>query len=113
MERVKFIDKMAQGKLSRRQMLASAGAWGVGMMVLPRFARASGAPLTCLEWGGYDVEDYYASFVAKHGGGPNFSIFAGEEDALAKVRAGLQGRCHAPVQLLRRAICQRGPRDRH
>jgi spermidine/putrescine-binding protein len=90
MQRVKFIDKMAQGKLSRRQMLASAGAWGVGLTLLPKMGRASGAPLTCLEWGGYDVEDYYTSFVAKHGGGPNFSIFASEEDALAKVRAGFK-----------------------
>lgn len=88
MNRIKFIDRMAQGKLSRREMLASAGAFGVGMAVLPRGARASGGPLTCLEWGGYDVPDYYGSFVSKHGGAPNFSIFASEEDALAKVRAG-------------------------
>lgn len=88
MQRVKFIDKMAQGKLSRREMMASAGAFGVGMLTLPGLARAEGGPLTCLEWGGYDVEDYFKPFVAKHGGMPNFSIFAGEEDALAKVRAG-------------------------
>ncbi|PZQ99882.1 MAG: hypothetical protein DI533_04405 [Cereibacter sphaeroides] len=94
MQRIKFIDKMAQGKLSRREMLKSAGAFGVGLTILPRLGQAAngsdGSQLTCLEWGGYDIEDYYASYVAKHGGGPNFSIFAGEEDALAKVRAGFK-----------------------
>jgi spermidine/putrescine transport system substrate-binding protein len=34
------------------------------------------------------VEDYFPAYVAKHGALPNFSIFAGEEDTLAKVRAG-------------------------
>ena len=88
MQRVKFIDRMAQGKLSRREMLQSAGAFGVGMAVLPRVSRAAGGPLTCLEWGGYDEEGYIGSYVAKHGALPDFSIFSGEEEALAKVRAG-------------------------
>ncbi len=35
MQRIKFIDRMAQGKISRRQMLAQAGAWGVGLTLLP------------------------------------------------------------------------------
>ena len=41
-----------------------------------------------MEWGGYDAADYFKPYVDKHGGAPNFSIFSGEEDALAKVRAG-------------------------
>ena len=88
MQRVKHIDKMAQGRLTRREMMASAGAFGVGVTLLPSLARAAGGPLTCLEWGGYDVESYFKPYLAKHGAMPNFSIFSGEEDALAKVRAG-------------------------
>ncbi|WP_284166110.1 extracellular solute-binding protein [Frigidibacter sp. SD6-1] len=88
MQRVKFIDRMAQGKLSRRDMLQSAGAFGVGLIALPRLARAQGGPLTCLEWGGYDAEEYVGAYVSKHGALPDFSIFSGEEEALAKVRAG-------------------------
>ncbi len=88
MQRVKFIDRMAQGKLTRREMLQSAGAFGVGLAALPRKAKAAGGPLTCLEWGGYDEEGYIGSYVAKHGALPDFSIFSGEEEALAKVRAG-------------------------
>ncbi|WP_181366349.1 ABC transporter substrate-binding protein [Albidovulum aquaemixtae] len=57
-------------------------------MVLPRRVHAAGEPLTCLEWGGYDVAEYIEPYVKKHGGLPDFSIFSGEEEALAKVRAG-------------------------
>jgi hypothetical protein len=39
MQRVKFIDKMAQGKLQRREMLALAAAFGVGRSVLPTLRR--------------------------------------------------------------------------
>ncbi|MDZ4093927.1 MAG: extracellular solute-binding protein, partial [Paracoccaceae bacterium] len=87
MQRVKFIDQMAQGKISRRRMLQSAGAFGVGALTLPRLSQAAEV-LTCMEWGGYDAPEYFASYVAKHGTSPNFSIFAGEEEALAKILAG-------------------------
>jgi spermidine/putrescine-binding protein len=87
MERLKFIDKMVSGKVNRRQMMQSAAAFGVGTMMLPRRV-ASAEVLTCLEWGGYDAPEYFSSYVAKYGAQPNFSIFAGEEDALAKVLAG-------------------------
>ncbi|MDH5453526.1 MAG: extracellular solute-binding protein [Paracoccaceae bacterium] len=87
MHRIKFIDQMAQGKLSRRKMLQSASAFGVGALMLPR-PSAAAEVLTCLEWGGYDSADYFQAYVDKYGAQPNFSIFAGEEDALAKVLAG-------------------------
>ncbi|MCB2110888.1 MAG: extracellular solute-binding protein [Defluviimonas sp.] len=90
MQRIKFIDKMYQGKLSRRQMMQAASAFGVGSLFLPRQARAAEV-LTCLEWGGYDAPEYFQAYVDKYGAQPNFSIFAGEEDALAKVLAGFAG----------------------
>jgi spermidine/putrescine transport system substrate-binding protein len=87
MERIRFIDRMAAGRLSRREMLKKASAFGVGLLALPRLSRSEEV-LTCLEWGGYDSDSYFKSYVDKHGAAPNFSIFSGEEDALAKVRAG-------------------------
>ncbi|MEZ5779548.1 MAG: extracellular solute-binding protein [Paracoccaceae bacterium] len=87
MQRVKFIDKMSQGKVSRRQMMQAAGAFGIGTMVLPKRA-VSAEVLTCLEWGGYDSAEFFQPYLDKYGVQPNFSIFAGEEDALAKVLAG-------------------------
>jgi spermidine/putrescine transport system substrate-binding protein len=87
MKRIQFIDRMAQGKISRRQMLSQAGAFGVGLLSLPKLSAAAEV-LTCMEWGGYDAAEYFKPYVDKHGAAPNFSIFSGEEDALAKVRAG-------------------------
>lgn len=87
MNRIKFVDRMAQGKVSRRDMLKGAAAFGVGVMAMPHLAGAAEA-VTVMEWAGYDAPDYYKSFVAKHGGPPAFSIFSTEEEALQKVRGG-------------------------
>lgn len=89
MQRIRFIDKMAQGKLNRRTMLRQAGAFGVGLVALPSVSIPAEV-LTCLEWAGYDSPDYFKTYVGKHGGAPDFSIFSGEEEALAKVRAGFK-----------------------
>lgn len=87
MRKLKFIDKMAQGKLSRREMMAGAAAFGAAFTLMPRMPQAA-ETLTCLEWSGYDLPDFFGSYVKKYNGPPNFSIFASEEDALQKVRAG-------------------------
>jgi len=87
MNRVKFIDRLSQGKISRRTALKAAAAFGVGMAAMPLRARADSV-LTCMEWSGYDKADFFKSYVAKHGKVPNFSIFADETEALQKVRAG-------------------------
>ena len=87
MNRLKFFDRMAQGRVSRRDMLRGAGAFGVGMALFQRRAFAKD-PLICLEWSGYDVGDYFPAYVAKYGSPPEFSIFANEDEALQKVRGG-------------------------
>ena len=87
MQRITFIDRMASGRVSRRDILKSAAAFGVGVTLMPKLGQAAEV-LTCLEWTGYDAPEYFGPYVAKHGAGPNFSTFGGAEEALAKVRAG-------------------------
>ncbi len=53
MNRVKFIDRVAQGKISRRRLLTAAAAFGVGTLAMPLRSRADEV-LTCMEWSGYD-----------------------------------------------------------
>ena len=65
MQRIKFIDQMAQGKLSRRKMLQSASAFGVGALMLPKLAQAEEV-LTCLEWGGFDDQSYFTKIFRKY-----------------------------------------------
>ena len=75
MSKVKFIDRMSQGKISRRDAMRAAGAFGVGMMAMPRNPLAA-EPLTIMEWSGYEAPEYFGSYIAKYGSPPNFSIFA-------------------------------------
>lgn len=87
MNRIKFVEQMSYGRISRREILKNAALFGVGLAMAPRLGRAAEL-LTVMEWAGYDAEDYYKPYVAKYGAQPNFSIFASEEEALQKVRGG-------------------------
>lgn len=87
MNKVKFIDRMSQGKITRRDAMRAAAAFGVGMMAMPRNPLAA-EPLTIMEWSGYEIPELFPAFMAKHGSAPNFSIFANEDEALQKVRGG-------------------------
>ena len=87
MNRVKFIEHASYGHFSRREILKKAALFGVGMAMMPRLGYAA-ENLTVMEWAGYDAQDYYKPYIAKYGEAPNFSIFAGEEEALQKVRGG-------------------------
>jgi spermidine/putrescine-binding protein len=87
MNRIKFVEQMAYGQVSRREILKRAALFGVGVAMMPRLGQAAEL-LTVMEWAGYDAEDYYKPYVAKYGAPPNFSIFASEEEALQKVRGG-------------------------
>lgn len=87
MNKVKFVDQMARGRISRRDMMRATAAFGVAMTVLPRRSDAAEV-LTCMEWSGYDIAELFKPYVDKYGAPPNFSIFADEEEALQKVRSG-------------------------
>ena len=57
------------------------------MPLAARSGRAAGG-ITVFTWGGYDVAEAIPQYVAKHGGTPDFAIFATEEEALQKMLAG-------------------------
>jgi len=87
MKRIRFIDRMAQGKIARRDMMRAATAFGVGVAALPIRVKAA-ENITIMEWAGYETPEYYGSYLAKHETPPEFSIFASEEEAFEKIRAG-------------------------
>ena len=113
MQRIKFIDRMAQGKLTRREMLAQAGRlWcrpdgpaearpGTGRTAdLPRMGR--------LRRGGLlQVLRHQARRRAE------LLDLRGRRRCAGQGARGLQGRCHAPLQLFGRALRQCGARERH
>ncbi|MGF7163119.1 spermidine/putrescine-binding protein [Rhodoligotrophos appendicifer] len=90
MRKFQFVDRMAQGKISRRDMLKASAAFGVGVAVMKGRSAQSAEVLTCMEWSGYTDPAYFKPYEAKYGAAPNFSIFANEDEALQKVRGGFQ-----------------------
>ncbi len=82
-ERSKF------GRLSRRELLRTAAAAGVGVAMLPVFARpASAGEAAYFTWSGYDVPELFPDYVAIHGALPETPIFGDAEEAFQKLRAG-------------------------
>ena len=91
METNEFRDKLFEGKLTRRQahkVLASFGI-GFGMMPLMRGAQAAAEDQPVFfTWGGYDDPAFTENYRKKHGGDPVYSLYASEEEAFSKMRAG-------------------------
>jgi spermidine/putrescine transport system substrate-binding protein len=88
MKAAEFIDRMAEGTLSRRrfsQVLAAAGLTAV--TVVARQAQAEEQAIY-FTWSGYDDPGFFPGYVKKHGANPNMPIFADEEEALQKMRGG-------------------------
>jgi spermidine/putrescine-binding protein len=86
------IAALRSGKMSRRDFNRALAAAGLSFAVMPLATRSSRAAgnLNFFTWGGYDVPEAAPQYAAKHGGPPDFSIFASEEEALQKMLAGFE-----------------------
>jgi spermidine/putrescine transport system substrate-binding protein len=76
--------------MTRRQALSVLSAAGIGTVMMTARPRRAGAgeQATYFTWSGYDVEEMFPTYVKKHGAMPNAPIFADEEEAFQKLRAG-------------------------
>jgi spermidine/putrescine transport system substrate-binding protein len=89
MEKNEFVDRLAEGKMTRRRFHQALAAAGLAMVTLPLGGRKAAAEeVTYFTWSGYDVPEFFPGYVAKHGANPNMPIFADEEEAFQKLRAG-------------------------
>jgi spermidine/putrescine-binding protein len=86
------IKSLRKGQLSRREILQAMSMLGLSAAALPLAGGAARAApkLDVFTWGGYDVPEAFPQYVATHGGPPNFSLFATEEEALQKMMAGFE-----------------------
>ena len=92
MEKNEFIDKLAEGKMTRRQVTRALASFGIITAAFPLLptrgqAAAEDQP-TVFVWGGYEEEGFHAEYDSKYGEPPNFAAFGDEEEAFAKMRAG-------------------------
>ncbi|MEM7121752.1 MAG: extracellular solute-binding protein [Pseudomonadota bacterium] len=78
------------GKIDRRQFNQALAAVGLTTTAFPMHAAMaqSGDHPTVFTWSGYEEEAFVASYVNLHGTAPDFSFFADEEEAYAKLRSG-------------------------
>jgi spermidine/putrescine transport system substrate-binding protein len=90
MDKKDFLSRLKDGVLSRRQALEILRAAGVGVVTMPLMAPRARAEdqVTYFTWSGYDVPEFFPKYVEKHGANPNMPIFADEEEAFQKLRAG-------------------------
>ncbi len=90
MDRNEIMDWVASGTLRRRDLLKSLSALGIGIAVMPLIpGRARAAEEASLfTWEGYEVPELHQEYVKKHGTSPKFPIFADEDEAFQKMRAG-------------------------
>jgi spermidine/putrescine transport system substrate-binding protein len=88
----KFKEAMWSGRLSRRDIGKALAAAGIVASTLPlaalRNPAFAGDKLTFFTWSGYDVPEFYPSYVEKYGGPPEFAVFGDEEEALLKIKGG-------------------------
>ena len=69
-------------------------ALGATTVMMPMGSRtalgATGDQPTVSTWEGGEVPEFHGAYIEKHGESPNFAIFADEEEAFAKMRAGFK-----------------------
>jgi len=94
MKKEEIVEQLATGRMSRRQFNKNLMALGATMVMMPMGSRmtqaARGDHPTVFTWEGWEVPELHAAYVAKYGSSPNISIFADEEEAFAKMRAGFK-----------------------
>lgn len=86
-----LIDRMASGRMTRRDFNKLLTAMGLGVVtVVGRAPTAGAAPqdLVFFTWAGYDVPQMHQFYLAKHGASPQHVIFGGTEEAYQKVMSG-------------------------
>jgi spermidine/putrescine transport system substrate-binding protein len=92
MEKNEFMDRLAEGRLTRRDFAKTLAAMGLGLAATMRFGRparaAEAGALQVFTWAGYDIPELHGDYVQKYGGSPSFTLFGGTEEAFQKLQSG-------------------------
>ena len=90
MDKTEFLDRLRSRNLTRRNFNKILAAAGVGVASLPLMpGRASAADEALyFTWSGYEIPELQPSYVEKHGTISDSSLFADENEAFQKIRAG-------------------------
>lgn len=93
MSMIRTIDRIAQGKATRREIQTMAAATGVVALTTPVVSRPAaateGSDLSYFTWGGFESPELFPDFQAKWGD-PASSFYGDEYEAIEKMRAGFE-----------------------
>jgi spermidine/putrescine-binding protein len=92
MEPTDLFGRLRQGGVARREvtrMLAGLGLAAVSLPMVGRRASADG-DLLVFDWSGYEIPELHKPYIAKYGKSPEIAIFADDEEAYVKIKAGFQ-----------------------
>jgi len=78
--------------LSRRDMGRVLASAGITLAAVPMVAGRALAQdqASYFTWSGYDVPEFFPGYIEKHGESPALPVFADEEEAFQKLRAGFE-----------------------
>lgn len=87
-----------EGRLTRRQIAKALASAGIVTATLPGVTRpAAAGSLTVFTWSGYDVPELHQPYIDKYGASPDFSLFADNDEAVEKAKAGFQADIAVPT----------------
>jgi len=93
MQRLRIIDRLHQGKLSRREFTEAMSLFGVTAAATvgfkPRQARAAGEILY-FTWAGFEDPGLFPAYVEKYGGPPETTFYGDEYEGIEKLKAGFE-----------------------
>jgi spermidine/putrescine transport system substrate-binding protein len=90
MQKSEFLDRLQEGKLSRRQVSKILLGAGMALTTIPltrKVARADDEAIY-FTWSGYDDPGFFPAYVKKHGANPQMPVFADSEEARTKIQNG-------------------------
>ena len=86
MQRLKLVDRMAQGKLSRREFNRALGIFGLTAVTMPLGIRqAQAGNLIYFTWAGYEDPRLFPGYSEKQGA-PDVTFFEDEYEAIIKLQ---------------------------
>ena len=85
-----FLEALSAGKLTRRDITTAMSAVGLAAVSMPMIKKpaSAGDELTVFTWSGYELPEFYPTYIEKYGSEPNFSFFADNDEAFQKINAG-------------------------
>ena len=89
LRRIRAIDRLTSGRMSRREFQKALGLFGLSMVAYPVVTRPARAAdnLLVFGWAGFDDPALFPGYEEKHGS-PDHAFFGDEQEGIEKLKGG-------------------------